>query len=292
MLAGKMWEFTKRAPAPADSIVKDAWKYSPTSSSGQKMIAALKSYGLIEDSSSSNGKALKLTQRAIRILLDEKDSKEREEEIKDTVLSPKWYDFCWRTWGNEMPPSMRSNLLIEHGFVDTTVDNFLRDYRESIKFAGLVEGDNLGKSSDGSTKSSNVLKVGDYVQWESQGVLQMPEAKRIVAFFDDGRYATVEESANPVPVAELIAAEPPASTRQNIFIPAIRTPGVSREVKMQTETFALPEGVTGQLQWPTEMSPEAYKDFEYQLEGLKMRVNRAVRKDVGAAKPVPSDHEG
>jgi hypothetical protein len=51
---------------------------------------------------------------------------------------------------------------------------------------------------------------------------------------------------------------------------------------MQTETFALPEGVTGQLQWPSAMSADAFADFVYQLEGLKMRVGRAVRKDVPA----------
>jgi hypothetical protein len=279
-LARKMYDFTKRAPAPLDSVISDAWKYSATSSSGQKVLAALKAFGLVEDAPGTNGKALKLTQRSIRILLDEEDSSERRDEIKKAALSPKWYEFCWKTWGKDMPASMRSNLLIEHGFVDTTVDSFLKDYKKTIAFAGLLDDLPLGKNEDGTPEGAASFHIGDYVQWESQGVLQMPEARRIAAFFDDGKYATVEGSSNPVPVAELIAAErPEPKPPQNIFIPAITKFAVQGETKMQIETFALPDGVTGQLQWPSSLSLEAYEDFVYQLEGLKRRVNRAVRKE-------------
>lgn len=52
-----------------------------------------------------------------------------------------------------------------------------------------------------------------------------------------------------------------------------------REIKMQTGTFSNSEGVTGQLQWPSEMSPEAYLDFLHELAGLRMRVRRAVPKE-------------
>jgi hypothetical protein len=290
VLAQKMYDYTKRAPAPLESVVGEAWKYTATSSSGQKVLAALKSYGLVEDAPGTNGKALKLTQRSIRILLDDQDSSERREEIKRAALSPKWYEFCWRTWGKEMPPSMRSNLLIEHGFVDSTVEGFLKDYKKTVAFAGLVGDENFGKNSDGNDESGFVPKVGDYVQWESQGLLRMTEAKKIASFLDGGRFALVEGSFNPVPVAELIPAERPeqSSPLPNVFTPVVAKFTSPGDTKMQTETFALPQGVTGQLQWPSEMSKDAYEDFLYQLEGLKRKVVRAV---TDAANEVRSQDE-
>lgn len=279
-LARKMYDFTKRAPAPLDSVIGDAWKYSATSSSGQKVLAALKAYGLVEDAPGTNGKALKLTQRSIRILLDEEDSNGRRDEIRKAALSPKWYEFCWKTWGRDMPASMRSNLLIEHGFVDTTVDSFLRDYKKTITFAGLLADATFSGNEDRTDEGGAMPQIGDYVQWESQGVLRMPEARRLVRLEDD--YGFVEGSPTGIPTSQLIPSEPPEPKRAespNVFIPAISKSAVQGETKMQTETFALPDGVTGQLQWPSSLSVEAYEDFVYQLEGLKRRVNRAVRKD-------------
>jgi hypothetical protein len=288
-----MYDYAKRAPAQAESVVKDAWKYSPSSSGAQKVLAALRSYGLIEDAPGTNGKSIKITPRSVRILLDEEDSVERREEIRKAALAPKWYEYCWKTWGREMPASMRSNLLIEHGFIDTTVDGFLKDYRKTIAFAGLLDEVMLGKSDLGTSENGNRFKPGDYVQWESQGILRMPAAKKLSHYISSpqGDFAFVEGSLVGIPVDQLVAAEPPgeepAAQQQTTPPHGILIPATTRiaqgETKMQVETFALPEGVTGQLQWPSEMSLEAYDDFIYQLEGLKRRVNRAVKKDAGVS---------
>jgi len=278
-LARKMYDYAKRSAAPVESVITDAWKYSTTSSSGQKILAALKAYSLVEDVQAANSKpALKLSQRAIHILLEDQDTPERREEIKKAALSPKWYEYCWKTWGKEMPPAMKSNLLIEHGFVDTTVDGFLKDYRKTMAFAGLLDEVIFSDPPSDEDDEKPIPQVGDYVQWESQGVLRMPEAKKLARI--EAGFAFVEGSPTGIPIGEIIPAEVPNDPKpfvpQNIFIPAVTAPTVKGETKMQTETFALPEGVTGQLQWPSAMSADAFADFEYQLEGLKMRVRRAV----------------
>ena len=288
--ARRMYDYAKKGSAPVDSVITDAWKYSATSSSSVKIVAALKSYGLVEDVPGTSGKSMKLTPRSIRIILDDQDSPERREEIRKAALSPKWYEYCWKTWGKEMPPSMKSNLLIEHGFVDSTVESFLRDYRKTVSYAGLLDSQDPAMAPESTTSAAKALSVGDYVQWESQGLLRMPAAKKLTHFSPDGGFAFVEGSLTGIPVAELIAGEAPEEGESSQNIP--RTPVFKTTsaggVKMQTETFALPEGVTGQLQWPTEMSAEAYEDFIYQLEGLKRRVNRAVKKSA----EVPSQDEG
>jgi len=279
-LTKKFFDYAKRAPAPTDAVIKDAWKLSTSSSGSQKSLAALRAFGLVEDAPGSNGKSIKVSQRGIRILLDEDDSKERKDEIKKAALSPKWYEYCWKTWGKEMPASMRSNLLIEHGFVDTTVEGFLKDYRKTIAFAGLLDDTSFGKKEDSLQESKYSFKIGDYVQWEVKGELKMPEAKKIAAFYDDGKYATVEGSSNPVAVAELIPAETPEGSTPppSVFnLPVFVKPVGHGEVKkMENESFALSDGVTCQIQWPSCMTKESFEDFEYRLEGLRRRVKRAV----------------
>jgi hypothetical protein len=46
------------------------------------------------------------------------------------------------------------------------------------------------------------------VQWESNGALQMPSAKRLSHFSDDGNFAFIEGSNTGIPVEELIAVDP------------------------------------------------------------------------------------
>jgi hypothetical protein len=140
-LGKKMYAYTKRTPALAESVVKEAWEYSPTSSSGQKILAALRYFGLVDDVQIGEAKQIKLSERALRILIDDPDSLDRKKALKDAVLAPKAYAYCWKKFDGEMPPSMRSHLIFDQGFNEGSVDAFLRDYKSSIQFAGLSKAD-------------------------------------------------------------------------------------------------------------------------------------------------------
>lgn len=134
-LARKTYEFTRRSSAPLDSVIKEAWGYSPTSSSGVKVFAAMKYYGLVD--ANDAGESLRLSDRGYRIVVDDPESEEWRTAVREAALSPRWYRFCWEKWGPEMPPSMKRSLIFEHGFVETTVDGFLRDYKKTVEFAKL-----------------------------------------------------------------------------------------------------------------------------------------------------------
>jgi len=135
----KMYQYTRRSPADANAVIKEAWNYSPTSSSSGKLVAAMKYFGLIEEATSGEGRAIRLSDRAYRILVDDPNSAERKQALQDAALSPKAYLLCWTRWGSEMPMSMRSNLIFGEGFIESTVDNFLEDYKKSITYAGLLD---------------------------------------------------------------------------------------------------------------------------------------------------------
>jgi len=285
-LTRKVYDYAKRGTAAVESVVTEALGFSPTSSSGDKVMAALKQFGMTEDVGENNGKSVKISGRAIRILLDDQDSAQRQEEIKKAAISPKWYEYCWSKWGKEMPPAMRSNLLIEHGFVESTVDGFLSNYKRSIAFAGLLDDVLFDEKDTSADKSKDSFKVGDWVQWETQGCLRLPTAQRISAFFDDGKYATVEGSDNPVPVAELIPAKPVEGTEKsklagqpsNIVIPAFKPVAQQEGGKMQTDVMAIGgNSITIQIQWPTEITQEAYDDVVDYMALWQKRAKRAIK---------------
>lgn len=290
--ARKLYDYAKRGSAPVEAIIKDGFKLSPTSSGSQKVIAALRAFGLVEDTPSSNGKGLKLTNRAVRILLDDQDSQERLDEIKKAALNPKWYEYCWNKWGKDMPPAMRSNLLIEHGFVENTVDGFLDDYRKSIAFAGLLDDVIFPKDGQSKDQSKNRFKIGDWVQWETPGgVLGMPKAKRLTSFDPSGEFAFVEGEKTGIPTKELISAEPPDEADEsekpilrppNLFVPPVRIPpgkpAAQEERTMQTDVIAIGgNSITLQIQWPKEITQDAYDDLVDYLELLKKRARRAIK---------------
>jgi hypothetical protein len=286
-LTRKIYDYTKRSSAPSNAVVEQALKYSLKSSGGVKTIAALKSYGLIEESEGNHSKTLKITDRAYRILVDEATSPERIQAVKDAALSPKWYQYCWEKWGDSRPPSMRSTLLIDHGFVPSTVDSFLQDYEKTLKFAGISEGlaDQSMPKEDSSRGDGHIFSKGDYVQWESKNVLQMPKAKRFSHYSKDGQFAFVEGDWTGIPSKELISAE--SSERVTPLIPDSNIPesrkiSASGNTKMQIDTLSLAEGITLQFQWPESITKETYDDFLYQLEGFKRRVARAVKSETKA----------
>jgi hypothetical protein len=289
-LTQKMYDYTKRAAAPVDSVITEAWKYSPTSSSGVKVLAALKAFGLVEDAAATSGKAaLKLTPRSIRILLDDQDTPLRREEIRKAALSPKWYDYCWKTWGKEMPPSMKSNLLIEHGFVDSTVESFLKDYRKTMAFAGLLDS-KIGLEDE---ESNTGPQVGDWVQCDMKGQLRLPKPAKLIRIEDHaqhGKFGFVEGQKGGIEYEHLVKVEPPTqdskpALQSSFFssppasnVTAATLPPSKGEIKtkMETESFTLSNGLVAQFQWPNVMSEAAFKKFEYFLEGVKMSVKEAV----------------
>ncbi len=288
-LAKGLFDFAKRGPANLNAVLKDKWDYSPTSSSAVKVVAALKYFGLVDviPGAKDQPDAIRITDRAYRILVDSATSPERLKALKDACLAPKAYRMCWDTWGAEMPQSMRSTLIFSHGFNDSTVDIFLTNYKKSVQFAGLLDvADEKDRSSEQGSGGKSAPSVGDFVQWEHAGVLGFPQALKLVKFSDDGTYAWVEGHSTGLPVGELVKAEappiippqlPPAGEqrlrREGAFTGDRTLP--PKGAGMRQEVFSLDEGdVT--IQWPDRISTESLKDFEEWLTILQRKVRRSV----------------
>ena len=136
--AQQFYDQEKRGSAPLLVAAKH-WEYSPSSSGSQQTVAALKSYGLMEDEGSGSNRKVRLTDLAIRILLDKRpDATERDQYKRQAALLPPIAVEVYDKWPNELPSAATLNhfLVLERGFNQTTalkVVNIIQQNEQSTK---------------------------------------------------------------------------------------------------------------------------------------------------------------
>src|SRR5690606_20970576 len=122
------------------SVALTHWGYSPSSGNGLQLAAALSSYGLIDASGSGKNRKVKLSKIALKILLDDReDSSEKRQSIQSLALRPKIHQKLWNLWGASLPSAatMKHHLIFEENFNEKSVAGFIKNYVETIEFAGL-----------------------------------------------------------------------------------------------------------------------------------------------------------
>lgn len=198
-----------RHETPADVALRH-WGYTnPMSSNAQSTLSALVKFGLLQSNGQGSARRVKLTDSALKIILDERqDSPERHALIRTAALMPGIYSELWAKWGASLPsdPNIRSYLLIDKHFNSSVLDDFLKDYKATIAFAHLDKTEDQPKNGGEETE----IEIGSYVQWASGGVDQFIPPRKVVGFSEDDEWAFVEGSQTGVPVSELSVVEPPA----------------------------------------------------------------------------------
>ena len=239
---------------PAE-IVLSHWGYSPKSSSGLVALGALNKFGLLEFQGAGADRKARLTDRALQIILD--GSPTRKEAIVEAALAPKIHRELWDEYDGILPNrgTLHYMLVQEKKFTDTGADEFIKQFRATIEYANLDSSD--ASSEEVTEDNGHDFSVGDYVQWEQNGDLQLPEARRITGFYDLG-HAVLEGSSTGVPVGELIAKEPPAGVQPAAQQrpPFAAPPGSGTQMKQAT--LPLNEGMM-MFQWSSPLSESSKK---------------------------------
>lgn len=130
-------------PAPMAGAV-GLWGYKSKSSGGLQTVAALKSYGLLEDEGSGDQRQVKLTDLALRIIRDERDpSPDRDAAIREVALSPKIHSYLREKWGPTLPAitTVSYNLVHDRGYTESAARDVIRIYEGTIQFAKLDDSD-------------------------------------------------------------------------------------------------------------------------------------------------------
>lgn len=133
------------------SVALTHWGYAPASGIGMQLAAALSSYGLTDASGSGSNRKVKLSQIALKILLDDReDSSQKKQYIQSLALKPKINQKLWNLWGADLPSAanMKHHLIFEEAFNEKSVSGFVKDYIETIEFAGLDSSNDHGDSEE------------------------------------------------------------------------------------------------------------------------------------------------
>ncbi|MDA9435190.1 hypothetical protein [Bradyrhizobium sp. CCBAU 51627] len=139
----------KAIGSKADTRVISAmghWGYGEKSSGGIQTAAALKHFGLIDDSGSGKERRIKLSELALRILLDQRpDSQERKQLVQRAALLPKMHQELWERWGRDLPvdAELRHYLLLDRGFNENGAEDLIKEYKATISYAGLLDSDSV-----------------------------------------------------------------------------------------------------------------------------------------------------
>ena len=128
----------KRSAAPFE-VAAEHWGLRVSSSSALQTVAALKSYGLMVDEGRGPGKKVRLTDLALRIVLDDRpDSAERSTYMRQAAKSPAIVAEVYEKWPDGLPSTsnLRHFLVLERGFNSETVDKAVRIIAENQEFTG------------------------------------------------------------------------------------------------------------------------------------------------------------
>lgn len=136
--------------APVAAAYRDLG-YSPGSGQGGVVLAALKKFGLIDDTGSGNARTVRLTELALKIILDERpESSERLAAIQSAALTPPIHAELWQQYSPSLPSdeTLLFRLQTEKGFTRSGAIEFLREFKDTIEFARLGLGEPLDDERD------------------------------------------------------------------------------------------------------------------------------------------------
>lgn len=147
--ARQFYSQEKKGSAPFP-VAADHWNYSPTSSGALQTVSALKNYGLMTDESSASGRKLKLSDLALRILLDTRpDDSERMHFMRMAALYPAVAAEIYQKWPDGLPSEATLNhyLVLDRGFSQSS----------ALKTVDIIyKNEHLTKSSLREELSSNI----------------------------------------------------------------------------------------------------------------------------------------
>jgi len=120
------------APTAPEVAVR-AWGYGSLNGVSLRVLSALKQYGLLE----SAGDNVKLTERALAIILEPEGSTERTAAIQAAVSAPSIFGTIAAEYQGELPSdaALVSYLVRRQGFQERAAQRLVEAFRETVELA-------------------------------------------------------------------------------------------------------------------------------------------------------------
>ena len=255
-----IYDHEKRSFTTPDVIAKHLGFSQHVGGPGGRAMSALRQYGLLEE---SEGKS-RISNLAYTLLQYAVGSPERNQALRTAMRKPALFNELLIEYRDGLPSddTLRSNLL-QKGFNPEVIGDVVRIFRDTIAL------------DSGTVVERHAIQLGDYVQWESQGIYQFEQPRRVVRISADGKFGFFDDSTTGAPVEQLTKVNPPVEEKEIGGKPLIKR--IQPKPGMNNEVFTLSEGEVV-LQWPNQMSPESYEDFKDWLELITRKAKRMVDK--------------
>ena len=138
-----------------------SWGYKADSGAGHRLVAALRSFGLVDTAGSGNGKRLTITGVALRHLCGSTiRADDHTRVVQDLALRPAIYRSLWERWGYDLPREevLRQYLVDEGGFKPGAVPQLVRGYRQTLE---MTKAYGLQDRFDNQDKDDTDLEFAD-----------------------------------------------------------------------------------------------------------------------------------
>lgn len=269
--AKAMYDAEGRYAVPMPSAFA-SWGFGIKSSGGRTTRAALRYFGLIVVEGDSETGKVKLTDDALRILLDEReDQSEKMQIIRRLALTPAIH----QTLHSKFPDGIKSDASVEHmlifeeGYNKSAAAEVVSEFKETAEFAGLFMPDlKLVKDDviDIQPKDEHKIapKVGDFVQSVIGGAYVFEAPSRVRAIHDGWVFVDSSEAGTPLDQIEVI--ERAAYSGANVEPPRLPLPKLMDTEEaivpgMRKSRFVLSEGdVT--IIFPDSLSVDSVEDLD------------------------------
>jgi len=281
--------------AAAQAAVIGDLGYSSASGRALAQLGAMRAYELLE----GRGDAIRVSPKAVAIIefIAEPTNQTRLQALRDCAFAPTIFKEMRDQYGDHLPSDAAlRHWLIAKDYLSKAADEVIHTYRDNLEFLHRLNVSYNREDEDASPETEGMrIAIGDYVQWDSQGVLQFPQPKRVRELSEDGEWAFVEGSNTGMPVKELTLENPSATKPEASNPPRPRTMVEAQQAAGQVlptslgsrqDIFSLPEGPVT-LQWPATLGQESFQDLSDWLDILKRKIGRSVSVNLVGAKYIP-----
>ena len=135
--ARQLYQAERQHFSSVDTIVKD-WQYKSLNGPAALTLAALKKFGLTEDSGTGRERRARVSDLAVAIL-EHPDPAVRHRAIQQVALNPAIHRELWERYGSDLPSdsNLKWFLTRDRGFTETGAAEFIPEYRSTIAYAKL-----------------------------------------------------------------------------------------------------------------------------------------------------------
>lgn len=270
-MAKTIWDKEERTAISPDVAVK-ALGYQSMSGTARSKLGSLRKFGLLDEV--KNG-GVKISDLAMELIHHTPDSAEHRKAIQEAALKPELYKELYGSHAKASDDAIRSFLKLKKAFSQSGAGQCVEAFRGTLKLANL-NGEAYTPGVNGS-KPKETPQIGDSVQWESKGVLQLPRPRRIRALSDDGVWAFIEGSETGLPVKELALVTTTTSDPKETQKPVVKPPTLPEQQSQRQDVFSLPEGPVT-LIWPAGLSKESNEELSSWLDIIKRKIGRSADK--------------